>query len=39
MLNLELLAQSGDHGVIQVCTVVSNDPVGDTIPENKEEPP
>ena len=32
MLNLELLAQSGDHNVIQVCTVVCDDPVGDTIP-------
>ena len=32
MLNLELLAQSGDHSVVQVCTVVRDDPVGDTIP-------
>ena len=32
MLNLELLAQSGDHSVVQVRTVVSNNSVGDTIP-------
>ena len=32
MLNLELLAQSGDHSVVQVCTIVRDDPVGDTIP-------
>ena len=35
MLNFELLAQGGDHSVVQVCTVVSNDPIGDTISENK----
>ena len=35
MLNLDLLAQSGDHGVVQVCTIVSNDPVGDTVPTNQ----
>ena len=32
MLNLELFAQGGNHSVIQVCTVVRDDPVGDTIP-------
>ena len=32
MLNLELLAQSGDHSIVQICSVVSDDPVGDTIP-------
>ena len=32
MLNLELLAQSGDYSIVQICTVVSDDPVGDTIP-------
>ena len=32
MLNLELLAQSGDHSIVQICTIVRNDPVGDTIP-------
>ena len=31
MINLELLTQSGDHSVIQVCTVVHDDPVGDTV--------
>ena len=35
MLNLELLAQSGDHSVVKVCTIVSDDPVGDTIPANE----
>ena len=32
MLNLELLAQSDDHSVVQICTVVHDDSVGDTIP-------
>ena len=32
MLNLELLAQSSDHSVIQVCIIVRDDPVGDTVP-------
>ena len=32
MINLELLAQSGDHSIIQICTVVCDDPVGYTIP-------
>ena len=31
MLNLELLAQGGDHSVIQVCTIVCNDPLRDTV--------
>ena len=35
MLNLELLAQGSDHIVVKVCTVVSDDPLGDTIPANK----
>ena len=35
MLNLELLAQGGDHSVVQVCTVISDDPLGDTVPANK----
>ena len=30
--NLELLAQGGDHSVIKVCTVISDDPFGDTVP-------
>ena len=32
MLNLELLAQSGDHSIVQIRTIVSDDLVGDTIP-------
>ena len=32
MINLELLAQSGDYSVVQICTIVCDDPVGDTIP-------
>ena len=32
MINLELFAQSGDHSIIHICTVVSDDPVGNTIP-------
>ena len=32
MLDLELLAQSGDHSVVQICTVIHDNPVGDTIP-------
>ena len=32
MLNLELLAQSSDHNVVQICIVVNDDPVRDTIP-------
>ena len=35
MLNLELFAQSGDYSIVKVCTVISDDPFGDTIPENK----
>ena len=35
MLNLELLAQGSDHSVVEICTVVSDDPFGDTIPENE----
>ena len=31
MLNLELLAQGVDHSVVKVCTVVSDDPFGDTV--------
>ena len=32
MLNLELLAQCGDHSVVEICTVVSDDPFRDTVP-------
>ena len=35
MLNLELLTQSGDHSIVKVCTVISDDPFGDTVPTNK----
>ena len=35
MLNLELLAQGGDHSIVKVCTVISDDPFRDTVPENK----
>ena len=31
MLDLELLAQGGDHSVIEICTIVSDDPFWDTI--------
>ena len=31
MINLELLAQVGDHSVVQICIVVRDNPVGDTI--------
>ena len=32
MLDLELLAQGGDHSIIQVSTIVCNDPLRDTVP-------
>ena len=32
MINLELLAQGGDHSVVQICTIVCDDPVRDTLP-------
>ena len=35
MLNLELLAQGGDHSVVKVCTVVSDDPFGDVVSANE----
>ena len=35
ILNFELLAQSGDHSIVKVCTVIGDDPFGDTIPANK----
>ena len=35
MLNLELLAQGGDHSIVKVCTVVSNNPFGDAVPKNE----
>ena len=30
MLNFELLAQGGDHSIVKVCTVISDDLFGDT---------
>ena len=35
MLNLELFAQGCDHSVVHVYTVISDDPVGDTILANE----
>ena len=35
MLNLELLAQGGDHSVVQVFTVVSDNPVRNAVPANE----
>ena len=35
MINLELLAQSGDHSIVQVCTIVGDDSVRDAIPANE----
>ena len=32
MINLKLFAQCGDHSIIQICTVVRDDPVWNTIP-------
>ena len=35
MLNLEFLAQGGDHSVVNICTIISDDPFRDTVPANK----
>ena len=35
MLDLELLAQCGDHSVVEICTIVNDDPFWDTVPENE----
>ena len=35
MLNLKLLAQGGDHGIVKVGTIISNDPFWDTVPANE----
>ena len=35
MWNLELFAQGGDHSVVKVYTVISDDPFWDTVPPNK----
>ena len=35
MLDLEFLAQGGDHSVVKICTIVSDDPFLDTVPANK----
>ena len=34
MLNLELLVQGGDHSVVEICTIVSDNPFRDTVPAN-----
>ena len=31
MLDLELLAQGDDHSIVQVCTIICDDPLRDTI--------
>ena len=35
MLNLELLTQGGDYSVVEICTIVSDDPLWDTVPANE----
>ena len=35
IINLELLAQSGDHSIVQICTVVSDNPIGDAVPADE----
>ena len=35
MLDLELLAQGGDHSVVQVCTIVCNDLLRDIVTTNE----
>ena len=35
MLNLEFLAQGGDHNVVEICTIISDNPFRDTLPEHK----
>ena len=31
MLNLELLTKGGDHSIVKVCIVISDDPFWDTV--------
>ena len=33
MLDFELLAQGSDHSVVEICTIVSDDPFRDTVPQ------
>ena len=35
MLNLELLAQGGDHSIVKVYTIISDDPFWDPVPTNE----
>ena len=35
MLNLELLTQGDDHSIVKICTIISDDPLWDTVPANK----
>ena len=35
MLNLELLAQGGDHSIVKVRTIISDNPFWDTVSVNE----
>ena len=35
MLNLELLTQGGDHSVVAICTIISDDPFQDVVLANE----
>ena len=35
MMNLELLAQGGDHSVVEICTIVYDDSLWDTVPTDE----
>ena len=35
MLDFELFVQGSDHSVIEICTIVNDDPFWDTIPADK----
>ena len=35
MLNLELSAKLGDHSVVEIGTIISNDSLQNTIPKDK----
>ena len=35
MLNLELLAQGGDHSIVKVCTIISDNSFWDTVLANE----
>ena len=38
MLYLELFAEFGDYLIVEICTIVRNDPLGYTIPTNQSMP-